>query len=47
METKLETSISSLWSLSSVTNMSFKDLSSGAELEQYIHVELEFLKLKF
>ena len=45
METKLETSISSLWSSSSVTNSSFKDSSSGAKLEQLIHVELEFLKL--
>ena len=47
METKLETSILSLWSSSSVTNSSFKNSSSGAKLEQYIHVELEFLKLEF
>ena len=47
VETKLETSILSLWSSSLVTNSSFKDLSSGAKLEQYIHVELEFLKLEF
>ena len=47
METKLETSILSLWSSSSVTNSSFKDSSFGAKLEQFIHVELEFLKLDF
>ena len=47
METKLETSISSLWSSSLVTNLSFKDLSSGAKLEQFIHVELKFLKFEF
>ena len=47
METKLETSISSLWSSSLVTNLSFKYLSSGAKLEQFIHVELKFLKLEF
>ena len=36
----------SIWNLSSVTKSSFKDSSFSAEMEEFIHVELKFLRLK-